>query len=157
MNRKLLALLPILLCVLFMLPAQKSEAAAGVTGDLTFGVSSVLLDSPVAIKCYDMETAGGYTYAIEVNSVEKFQWANHAGETERVMYYTFTDADVASNIITIELLAASGGATLQTYYLAPTTVDTFFPDELIFALFIPILIAVILVAIVLAIRSRRQR
>lgn len=156
MNRKVLAILPLLLCVLFMLPAQKSEAAVGVTGKLAFGVSSILLDSPVAIKAYDLETTTGFTYAIEIATVEKFQWVTTGDSSaERVFYYTFTDADVSSNIITIELLSSSGGSTLHTYYLAPTTVDTFFPDELIFALFVPILIAVILVAIVLVIRRRK--
>ena len=156
-NRYLLFLPLLCLSLLLMTPTQDSQAAVGVSGKLSFGTSSVLLDSPVAIKAYDLETTAGYTYAIEINTVEKFQWATDgSGSSERVMYYTFTAADVASNIITIELLSSSGGATLHTYYLAPTSVDTFFPDELIFALFVPILIAVILVAIVIVIRGRRR-
>ena len=151
---KLHYLLPFAIVLLMIagMPIAKTNAAGGTTGYITTGVNSILLDSPVAIKCYDMEVS--LDYSIDIDDVNWINWTNGASETEKVFYRTFTDDDVTAGMIKIELVNTTA-TVIDTLYLTPTTVDTFFPDELIFALFVPILIAVILVAIVLVIRKRK--
>jgi len=149
----------IVLLMLVAIPTNNPKAvnaAAGVNGTITVGVSSILLDSPVAIKCYDMDVSKDY--AVMINTTNWINWTNGADETSKVFYRSFTTTDYTTpTTYVIKVALCDGGANeLDVIYLNPTTVDTFFPDELIFALFIPILIAVILVAIVLAIKGRKR-
>lgn len=154
MKRKTRLLLPILcLALLFLASPHEADAGAGTTGKVSVGVSSIILNTPVAIKCYSMTASADY--AIVVSGTTWINWTNGAAETSKVFYKTFDTDDVSNDMIKIELTGGAAAA-VDTLYLYESEVEDWFPTDFIFDLFVPILIAVILVGVVIAFRVRRR-
>ena len=155
------AVLAILTLGLMAIPqAQNAQAAGGTVGSISAGVTSIALNVPVALKCYDM-TADA-SYGIEINDVSTHNWTNGGDQTSRTIFVVFDSSDVSAEQVKVELnngTVSGGFLVIDTIYLAVTEVETFFPVDAVLELLVPLLIFAIAIAIVagILIGVRRKR
>ena len=151
------AMFAVLAFTLLAIPdPQTAHAAAGTSGNISAGVSSVPLAAPVALKCYNMEVSADYS--IDINDVAYANWTNAADQTTKTLFVNFDSGDVTDNQIKVELVNGSSG-TLDTIYLSVTSVETFFNFDLPLELLVPLLmfgIAIVIISVILRKAGRRE-
>jgi len=129
--------------------AQNAHAAAGTTGNISAGVSSITLNIVVAIKCYNMKPSD--SYGLEVNDISTHNWTNSAVQTQKTLFLTFDSGDESEGQVKIELNNGTGSTdflVIDTIYLGVTSVGDIININIAMDLLVPLLIFGIAILIV---------
>lgn len=152
MQSKQLAVFAIIALLVIGLQAspqtKNAHAAAGTAGDLSAGVSSVFLNTVVAVKAFNMDVSADY--GLLVNNVITHNWTNSDTQTTKTFFMTFESTQVAEGQIFINLTDSEDG-NMDVIFLTVTEVEDIVDTDFAFDLFTPFLILGILIAVLGAI------
>ena len=146
LRKMTLAVLPLFLLLLLALAPQAALAADGTVGDIKFDVTSVVENTLLSVRFYNLATSSDY-------------WINHTGDSTGTAYSTSDDQTeiyipikitmpATGNTFTIMLLNSTYTLLIDSQSLFVSPYSAYLDEDQYIDLGIPILIIVIFAGII---------